>query len=604
MKPLRTLLLLVSLAFPLLLHAGDGPSQGNYPERMNWWLQARFGMFIHWDMSSIAGTEISWSRGGTKPLDITGDGAGYVEDPKYDNLYKQFNPSKFNAREWVRLAREAGMKYIVFTAKHHGGFCMWDSKLTDYDIMNTPFKRDVVKELADACHEAKMPLGLYYSQRDWHHPDYGLGDNRKYIDYMNGQLRELLTNYGKIDILWWDSYGRGDLTNFWRVGETFDLVNKLQPGILMNNRLAELGSYNLQPAPWLGDCDTPEQRLGEFQNTRPWESCMCIVEAPGGGWSYRPDGHVKSHAACMKTLLGCATGDGNLLLDVGPDATGILPKDQADALRKMGDWMKTYGESIYGTRGGPYKNGSWGGSTFKGNQIYLHISQWSGDQIQLAPLKSKVTASVCATSKGAPLKVEQTAEGITLTLPAAHQDPLDTVIRLSLSGPASAEMPDGKPLPPAGSCAGAVIRQSAADDSLSLTASSATIIGGTARTQDSGGTNNIGYWTDLGDRVEWKAHFLKPGTYRVDMNAACAADAAGGEFQLNMGSETLKAKVSSSGSWETFAASELGTIKVASAGAVTITIIPVSKPGGGLMNLAGLKFTSTDRPAFNLNPDR
>ena len=571
---------------------------------MNWWLDARFGMFIHWDMSSVAGTEISWSRGATKPLDITGDGAGYVEDPHYDNLYKKFNPTKFNAREWVRLAREAGMKYIVFTAKHHGGFCMWDSKLTDYDIMNTPFKRDVVKELADACHEAKMPLGIYYSQRDWHHPDYGIGDNRKYVDYMNGQLRELLTKYGKIDILWWDSYGRGDLTNFWRVGETFDLVNKLQPGILMNNRLAELGSYNQQPAPWLGDCDTPEQRLGEFQNTRPWESCMCIVEAPGGGWSYRPDGHVKSHAACMKTLLGCATGDGNLLLDVGPDATGIIPKDQADALRQMGAWMKSYGQSIYGTRGGPYKNGSWGGSTHKGNQIYLHISQWVGDQLMLPPLKSKITASVCATSKNAPLKVEQTPEGITLTLPATHQDPLDTVILLALSGPASAEMPDGKPLPPAGSRAGAVIRQSAADDSLSLTAASATIAGGTAKTQDSGGCENIGYWTDLNDRVEWKAHFLKPGSYTVAMHSACAPDASGGKFQVKVGSETLDASVPSSGSWDTFTTAEIGIIKVASAGTVTIGINPISKPGGGLMNLAGLKFTSTDRPAFNLNPAR
>lgn len=605
MKPLRTLLLLASLALPSLLHAGDGPKvQGNYPERMNWWLDARFGMFIHWDMSSVAGTEISWSRGATKPLDITGDGAGYVEDPHYDNLYKQFNPTKFNAREWVRLAREAGMKYIVFTAKHHGGFCMWDSKLTDYDIMNTPFKRDVVKELADACHEAKMPLGLYYSQRDWHHPDYGIGDNRKYVDYMNGQLRELLTKYGKIDILWWDSYGRGDLTNFWRVGETFDLVNKLQPGILMNNRLAELGAYNQQPAQWLGDCDTPEQRLGEFQNTRPWESCMCIVEAPGGGWSYRPDGHVKSHAACMKTLLGCSTGDGNLLLDVGPDSSGIIPDDQAGALRKMGAWMKQYGESIYGTRGGPYKNGSWGGSTFKGNRIYLHVSQWEGDQLQLAPLKSKITAFSCATAKNAPLKVEQTAEGITLTLPATHQDPLDTVILLTLSGSASAEMPGGKPLPPAGSRSGSVIRQSAADDSLSLNASSATILGNTARTQDEGGVHNIGYWTDLGDRVEWKAHFLKPGTYRVEMNASCAADAAGGEFEVNIGSESLKAKVPSSGAWGTFAASELGTIKIPAAGPVVVRVTPISKPANGLMNLAGLKFTSTDRPAFNLNPAR
>lgn len=146
-------------------------------KRTKWWTEARFGMFIHWNMSSIQGTEISWSRKSTRPLDVDKDPAGYVEDPVYDNLYKQFNPLKFDATEWVRKTKDAGMKYIVFTAKHHDGFCMCDTKLTSYNIMNTPFRRDVIRELAEACHKADMPLGLYYSQRDWHHPYYGVGDN-------------------------------------------------------------------------------------------------------------------------------------------------------------------------------------------------------------------------------------------------------------------------------------------------------------------------------------------------------------------------------------------------------------------------------------------
>src|SRR5208282_5583456 len=297
--------------------AGETPAQRD--ARMEWWREARFGMFIHWDMSSIAGTEISWSRKGSKPLDITGDPAGYVEDPAYDHLYEKFNPTNFNAKQWVKLAQEAGMKYIIFTAKHHGGFCMWDTKLTDYSIMHTPFHRDVVKELADACHAAGMRFGIYYSPRDWHQPDYGIGDNRKYVDYLNGQLRELLTNYGKIDVIWFDSYGEGDLVNFWRIGETFDLVKSLQPDIIINNRLAVLGNYNQQPSPYRGDFDTPEQRVGAFQNDRPWESCMSIVTAlDGGGWSYRPDGVVKPFDECVRMLASCATGDGNLLLDVGP----------------------------------------------------------------------------------------------------------------------------------------------------------------------------------------------------------------------------------------------------------------------------------------------
>src|SRR5450631_3513951 len=204
---------ITSILLTIFLQA-DAQNTRTHEEALKWFQDARFGLFIHWDMSSVAGTEISWSRGGTKPLDITGDPAGYVEDTAYDNLYKRFNPTKFNAEQWVRTAKNAGMKYIVFTAKHHGGFCMWNTQYTDYSIMHTAFGRDVVKELSEACHKAGLGFGIYYSPRDWHNPDYGIGDNRKYIDYMNGQLRELLTNYGKVDILWWDSYGKGDLNSF------------------------------------------------------------------------------------------------------------------------------------------------------------------------------------------------------------------------------------------------------------------------------------------------------------------------------------------------------------------------------------------------------
>jgi alpha-L-fucosidase len=232
--------------------------------RMKWWTEARFGMFIHWDMSSIAGTEISWSRKSTRPLDVDKAPAGYVEDPFYDHLYERFNPTNFNAKEWVRLAQAAGMKYIVFTAKHHGGFCMWDTKLTDYSILHTPFKRDVVKELADACHQAGMRFGLYYSPRDWHQPDYGLGDNANYTAYMKGQLTELLTRYGKIDCLWFDGFGAGDSIQFWHADEMLALIKKLQPLVIINNRLANIwfpGNINSTVSSYsaLGDMIRPKE---------------------------------------------------------------------------------------------------------------------------------------------------------------------------------------------------------------------------------------------------------------------------------------------------------------------------------------------------------
>ena len=403
--------------------------------RLSWWLNARFGMFIHWDMSSVAGTEISWSRQATKPLDVSKDKAGYVEDFAYDHLYEKFNPQKFDATEWVRLAKAAGMKYIVFTAKHHGGFCMWDTKLTNYSIMSTPFKRDVIKELSDACHKAGMPFGIYYSPRDWHHPDYGVGDNRKYHEYIKGQLTELLTKYGNVDIMWFDSFGHGDSIQYWHADEIMALVRRLQPKILINNRSGFFWEKNPATIELLkGDFDTPEERVGSFQYDRPWESCMCMVKAPDGGWSYRKDGKVKSFEECLTILVGCATGDGNLLLDVGPDSSGEIPADQVALLAEFGAWMKVKGESIYGTRGGPWKPTQTEGSTRKDKVIYVHLLRWTGEKVTLPAIGRKIKAS--SILGGGKVEVDQNEKEISISVPASDRQPVDTIIKLELDGSA------------------------------------------------------------------------------------------------------------------------------------------------------------------------
>jgi len=400
--------------------------------RLGWWREARFGMFIHWDMSSLAGTEISWSRKGSKPLDITGDAAGYVEDPAYDNLYKKFNPEKFDAKAWVRLAKASGIKYLVFTAKHHGGFCMWDTQFTDYSIMHTPFHRDVVKELADACHEAGLRFGIYYSPRDWHQPDYGIGDNTKYVSYLDDQLRELLTNYGKVDLLWFDSYGKGDALNFWHIPETWSLIKCLQPQIIINNRLAALRTAN-NPPQSRGDFDTPEQKLGKYQDTRLWESCMTVVTAPNGGWSYRTDGVVKPFDDCIRMLVNCATGDGNLLLDVGPDATGIIPTDQSARLIQMGKWLQINGESIYGTRGGPFMPGEYGGTTRKGKTVYVHVLKWpESGPLKLPNLPAKLVGARLLT--GGKVNAKQFDDTLEIVVSKEYRQPANTVIALEFDG--------------------------------------------------------------------------------------------------------------------------------------------------------------------------
>jgi len=383
----KSILFIVAL---MVIIPAFGQNDITNQERLKWWREARFGMFIHWDMSSVAGTEISWSRLGPKPLDGSwGSPAGTGGDSIYDNLYKKFNPTKFDAKKWVEIAKNAGMKYVVFTAKHHGGFCMWDTKFTDYSIMYTPFKRDVVKELSEACHKAGLHFGIYYSPRDWHHPDYGMGDNSKYETYMTGQLTELLTNYGQVDVVWFDSFGTGASIKYWHADKVLELVRKLQPQTIINNRCSFFGEHvpSLQ-----ADFDTPEQVIGSYQTTRNWESCMCVVDAPGGGWSYRTDGKVKPFAECIRNLVACATGDGNLLLDVGPDSFGEIPADQANRLSKIGDWIRKYGFSVYGTEGGPFRNGSWGGCTFKGKKVYIHLFEAAPDLLELPAFREKLVS--------------------------------------------------------------------------------------------------------------------------------------------------------------------------------------------------------------------
>jgi alpha-L-fucosidase len=327
---------------------------------LEWWKEARFGMFIHWGPVSIKGTEIGWSRGKEWTIE------------EYDGLYKQFNPVKFNALEWVKIAKAAGMKYIVFTSKHHDGFCMWDTKYTDFNIMNSPFHRDVMKELSEACKEEGMALGFYHSTCDWHNPDFPLtspggsvkrevSNLDRYTEYLKNQSAEILKNYRPLLVMWYDVPQQFDSV---RGQGVIDYIRKIQPDVLVNNRTGAKGDF-----------DTPEQRVGNFQNTRPWETCMTI----GRQWAWKPNDEVKTLEQCLHSLIRSAGGDGNLLFNVGPKPDGTIEPLQVERLKEMGQWLNKYGYAIYGTRGGPFKPTDWGVSTRKGNIVYLHILKWSGN---------------------------------------------------------------------------------------------------------------------------------------------------------------------------------------------------------------------------------
>ncbi len=401
--------------------------------RMRWWSDARFGMFIHWGPVSLKETEISWSRANSNPKCPN---KGPIPVEVYDNLYRQFNPIRFDAKAWVDLARAAGMKYMILTAKHCDGFLLWDSKTDDYNIMNTPFQRDVCAELAQAAHEADMRIGWYFSPMDWRDPDFRTDRNNVFLRRMQGEIRELLTNYGPIDMLWFDYDGREavyDQTN------TYALVKSLQPSILLTNRLdLSVGNNNRQILSPFADYYTPEQVVGAYDDQAPWESCMTVSRRNQWAWGGTKDG-VKPTADCLNMLIRCAGGDGNLLLNVGPTPTGEIAAEQAGLLREMGNWLSKYGDSIYGTRGGPFMPGRCGVSTRKDKTIYLHIQQWPEDTLTLPAIPARILYSVALT--GGQVKVTQENDVIEIYVPKASRHALDTIVALKLDQPARAIKP-------------------------------------------------------------------------------------------------------------------------------------------------------------------
>lgn len=411
--------------------AADDPLPPPDAAALQRWQAMRFGLFIHWGPVSLKGTEIGWSRGAQVPAD------------EYDALYKRFNPVKFDAREWARIARDAGMKYVVLTTKHHDGFCLWATKQTDYNIMNTPFARDVTKELAEACRAEGLMFCAYHSICDWRHPDYPLGspggktakpvhDMDRYTRYLKDQLAELLRDCGPLGVLWFD----GEWEKPWTEERGIDLyayLRKLQPSLLINNRIskARAGMEGTSKAGLFGgDFDTPEQRVGRYQDTRPWETCMTICEQ----WAWKPDDRMKSLAGCLHALIRTAGGDGNLLFNVGPMPTGEIEPRQVGRLREMGAWLRECGESIHGTRGGPFKPAPHVVSTRKDNRIYVHILAWPTDVLVLPSIPAKIVRSGLLGGGGA--TVRQTDAAIEVSVPATARHAIDTVVVLDLDRPA------------------------------------------------------------------------------------------------------------------------------------------------------------------------
>jgi alpha-L-fucosidase len=427
------LALVTSTCGALLARAQVPPSRPPkpYSERLQWWAQARFGIFIHWGPVALKETEISWSRANSNPKCPN---QGEIPVDVYDHLYQQFNPTNLNAAEWIRLAKAAGAGYVVLTAKHCDGFPLWHSTMSDYHIGQSPFHRDICAELSTAARQQGLRIGWYFSPMDWRDPDFRTDRNPAFLARMQGEVRELLGKYGRIDLIWFDWDSREPL---YAQPQTYALVKSLQPQIVINNRLdLGVGNSDRQILSTNADYYTPEQTVGVYDDQRPWESCMTVSAKGQWAWGGAKDG-VKPLRDCLEMLIQCAGGDGNLLFNIGPKPDGQIAPEQQERLRQMGAWLAQNGESIYGTRGGPFKPGKYGVSTRKGNTVFLHLRDCAAGPVMLPPLLARVLSSRVLDGRRA--EVRQTGKGLEVSIPgsvpASGWPPVDTIVALELDVP-------------------------------------------------------------------------------------------------------------------------------------------------------------------------
>jgi alpha-L-fucosidase len=420
----------------LLLAAAPRPAPAQEPvppERAAaraWFRDAKFGMFVHWGVYSQLGQGEWVMQNRSIPVDT------------YEWLASAFNPVKFDAHAWVALAKAAGVRYITITSRHHDGFSMFATKATHYNIVEwTPFARDPMRALADECRQAGIKLFFYYSQLDWHHPDYWprggtghatgrpeSGDWNRYLEFMNQQLTELLTNYGPIGGIWFDGmWDKPDAD--WHLDRTYALIHRLQPAALIvpNHHRAPLPGEDVQTF----EQDLPGANTAGF-NTRevgslPLETSLTMNDS----WGFNiTDHHFKSTRDLIGYLVRAAGNDANLLLNIGPRPDGTIQPEAVERLRAIGEWLGVYGTSIYGTRGGPVRPRSWGATTRRGDSVFVHVLDWPDAVLAVPDIGARI-AHASLLRDGSRVEFTQSPNGVTLQLPAASAGEFDRVIVLA-----------------------------------------------------------------------------------------------------------------------------------------------------------------------------
>ena len=545
-------------------------------ERMAWFRDAKFGLFVHWGLYAIPAGE--W-RGKT-------DYGEWIQQQTrmpnsfYEQYAGQFSPTKFDAKQWAQLVRSTGMKYMVITAKHHEGFCMFDTGQTDYNVVKaTPWKRDPLKELAAAFGEAGLKLGFFYSIPDWHHPEMPAQYNQsgfhgsrnlqadiaKYADYARKQVRELLTGYGPVAVLWFDggeSFIRSDGTQLLDYSRLLGMVHELQPGCLINDRLG-LGA----------DFRTAEQGVPYGYGMTAFEVCMTLNDH----WGYnKADQHWKPAGRVIRQLVETVSRGGNYLLNVGPTAEGEFPGPAVAILNEVGRWLEVNGEGIYGTTGSPFLDPYWGGCTRKvtpeATTIYLQVLNWpTNGTITVRGLKNPVQEAYLLTSGGhKTLATRATAQGLAVVVPSVAPDPNGSTVALRIDGALGVEPQ--------------LIPRSA-DGTYTLTAAEAVRHGTQVKHDQAVDRDYISDWVDPEEWVEWGLQVGTPGRYSVHGILAASESAS---CNISAGDQTLSVIIPGTGDGSGFHVVTLGVVEMRSRGKTMLAMRPV-KEGWHPLLLKGLQ---------------
>ncbi len=580
---------LVSLWLPALLSlficlpafAVDAPPPA---DRMAWFRDAKFGMFIHWGLYSIpAGVYKNQTNHAEWYIETT-----HMPTSQYEKFADEFNPVKFDADQWAGAAADAGVKYLCITSMHHDGFAMWPSPTSNVDnwsLSRTPFGkagRDPLMELKTACEKRGVKFCLYHTIMDWHSPLYGgrrgytdvaaargiAPDMDKFQAYVEASVGEIIARYHPA-MLWFD----GNWEKHWtreRGAALLDSIHQADPMVIVNNRIGK-SPHDQVSKEMLGDYLTPEQFIPNrgFGPGVAFETCMTM----NGTWGYNSHNHDwKSTQTLIRNLCNTASKGGNYLLNVGPTGQGEIPAPSLERLAQIGQWMKVNSAAIYATSAGPFpKELKWGRATTKGNMLYLMIFDIPADHTLLLPgLKTKAkSAWLLADAAKTPLTTAAIDRGTTVTLlENLVADPNATVVAVELESP-----------PEVDESAALVTPQ--ADGTLLLTADDAAIKGDTAKVEG----DHIGFWTDASDSLSWKCAIPKAGTYTVSLPYACANDSPGSTYELSTAASKITGKIHATGGWSNFITEKLDPITIAKAGSISIHLTPTNKPGLAVMNL-------------------